>query len=252
MTVRRRGQGAAPGRNHSCTRHGRSIPGFGGALLAHSSTVTLPTALLFDMDGTIVDSEPYWIATEHELVESYGGTWSAADAHSIVGFDLLDAARELRGRGGVPMEPPQIVEHLLDGVIAKCQARLPWRPGARELLIEARDAGVPCVLVTMSWRRLADAVLSEAPKGVFVGSITGDEVESGKPAPDPYLAAAKLIGVEPGQCVAIEDSPTGVASALAAGCRTIAVPHVVDVEPRPELTIWPDLEGKTLADLAAV
>lgn len=204
------------------------------------------------MDGTIVDSEPYWIATEHELVESFGGTWGPEDAHSIVGFDLLDAATELRDRGGVRMEPPAIVEHLLDGVIAKCKAHLPWRPGARELLIEARDAGVPCVLVTMSWRRFADAVLAEAPEGVFMGSITGDEVEAGKPAPDPYLAAAALVGVDPSECVAIEDSPTGVASALAAGCRTIAVPHVVDVEPRPKLTIWPDLAGRTLADLAAI
>ena len=204
------------------------------------------------MDGTIVDSEPYWIATEHELVESFGGTWGPADAHSVVGFDLLDAAVELRDRGGVQMEPSAIVEHLLDGVIAKCQDHLPWRPGARELLIEARDAGVPCVLVTMSWRRFADAVLAEAPNGVFVGSITGDEVENGKPAPDPYLVAARLLEVDPAECVAIEDSPTGVASALAAGCRTIAVPHVVDVDPRPGLTIWTGLEGRTLADLAAI
>lgn len=204
------------------------------------------------MDGTIVDSEPYWIATEHELVESFGGTWSPEDAHSVVGFDLLDAAVELRDRGGVQMDPPAIVEHLLDGVIAKCKDHLPWRPGARELLIEARNAGVPCVLVTMSWRRFADAVLAEAPDGVFVGSITGDEVQNGKPAPDPYLAAAALLGLETSACVAIEDSPTGVASALAAGCRTIAVPHVVDVEPRPGLTMWTDLAGRTITDLAAI
>ena len=214
--------------------------------------MTFPAALLIDMDGTIVDSEPYWIATEHELVESFGGTWSPQDAHSVVGFDLLDAAVELRDRGGVQMEPPAIVERLLDGVIAKCQEHLPWRPGARDLLIEARDAGVPCVLVTMSWRRFADAVLAEAPQGVFVGSITGDEVENGKPSPDPYLAAAQLLGVDPAACVAIEDSPTGVASALAAGCRTLAVPHVVDVVPRPGLTVWAGLEGRTLADLAAI
>lgn len=204
------------------------------------------------MDGTLVDSEPYWIATEHELVQQHGGTWGPEDAHSIVGFDLLDAGAELRDRGGVAMEPKDIVEWLLDRVIAKCQEDLPWRPGARDLLIEARDAGIPCVLVTMSWRRFADAVLAEAPEGVFVGSVTGDEVDNGKPAPDPYLTAAALLGVEPSECIAIEDSPTGVASALAAGCRTLAVPHVVDVEPRSGLTIWPTLEGRTLSDLAAI
>lgn len=205
------------------------------------------------MDGTIVDSEPYWIESEGELVAEFGGTWTADDAHSVVGFALLDAAVQLRDRGGVGLEPEAIVARLLDRVIERCGEHLPWRPGARELLIEARDAGVPCVLVTMSWRRFADAVIDAAPDGVFVGSVTGDEVANGKPAPDPYLAGAALLGLDPSDCVALEDSPTGVASALAAGCRTLAVPHVVDVEPRPGLTVWPDgLAGRTLADLAAL
>ena len=150
------------------------------------------------------------------------------------------------------MSMSALVERLLDGVISKCRDTLPWRPGARELLIEARDAGIPCVLVTMSWRRFADAVLREAPAGVFVGSVTGDEVARGKPAPDPYLAAAALVGVDPWNCLAIEDSPTGVASALAAGCRTIAVPHVVSVPPRAGLVILDSLADYHLADLIAL
>jgi beta-phosphoglucomutase-like phosphatase (HAD superfamily) len=104
----------------------------------------------------------------------------------------------------------------------------------------------------MSWRRFADAVLAAAPDGVFAGSVTGDEVTNGKPAPDPYLRAAALLGVDPVDCVAIEDSPTGVASALAAGCRTIAVPHVVDVAPRAGLTVWPDLVGVTAERLGEI
>lgn len=204
------------------------------------------------MDGTLVDSEPYWIANEHALVAEFGGTWTAADAHSIVGFDLLDSAAELRDRGGVALDPPTIVERLLDGVIADCRRELPWRPGARALLVAARDAGIPCVLVTMSWRRFADAVIDAAPDGAFAGSVTGDEVERGKPAPDPYLAGAAVAGVDPRRCVAIEDSPTGVASAMEAGCRTVAIPHVVDVAPRPGLTIWPSLEDVTLEGLAAL
>jgi HAD superfamily hydrolase (TIGR01509 family) len=211
--------------------------------------VTTPHALLIDMDGTIVDSEPYWIASEYALVAEFGGSWSPEDAHSVVGFDLLDAAVELQTRGGVELEPTEIVERLLDSVIARCAAELPWRPGARELLIEARDAGIPCVLVTMSWRRLADAVLAEAPRGVFAGSVTGDEVANGKPAPDPYLAAAAMVAADPADCLAIEDSPTGVASALAAGCRTVVVPHVVDVAPRAGLIVVPTLAGVHLADL---
>jgi len=208
-----------------------------------------PAAVLWDMDGTLVDTEPYWFECEHALVAEFGGTWTDADAHSIVGFALLDSAREIRVRGGVDLPEPEIVERLLDGVIARVAERLPWRPGAPELLAECRAAGVPCALVTMSWRRLADAIIAAAPTGSFVASVTGDEVDNGKPDPEPYLAAAAALGVDPAECVAIEDSPTGVASALAAGCATLGVPHVVAVAPAPGLILAESLVGVGLADL---
>ncbi len=125
-----------------------------------------PAAVLWDMDGTLVDTEPYWIECEHELVAEFDGIWTSDDAHSIVGFDLLDAAVILRDRGGVRLEPHEIVERLLDGVIARAARQLPWRPGAARLLAECVAAGVPCALVTMSWRRLADAVMAAAPGGI--------------------------------------------------------------------------------------
>ncbi|MET0908364.1 MAG: HAD family phosphatase [Ilumatobacteraceae bacterium] len=208
-----------------------------------------PAAVLWDMDGTLVDTEPYWIACEHELVAEFDGTWTSADAHSIVGFDLLDAAVELRDRGGVRLDPPAIVERLLDGVIARAAHELPWRPGAARLLAECAAAGIPCALVTMSWRRLADAVIAASPAGSFIASITGDEVSNGKPDPEPYLAAAAALGVDAARCVAIEDSPTGVASALAAGCATLGVPHVVPLAPALGLTIVASLADLALADL---
>ena len=211
-----------------------------------------PAAVLWDMDGTLVDTEPYWIECEHALVEEYGGTWTSDDAHSIVGFDLLDAATELRTRGGLPLDPPLIVERLLDGVIARIADHLPWRPGARELLTACRDAGVPCVLVTMSWRRLADAVVAAAPVGALRAAVTGDEVERGKPHPDPYLRAAATIGLPASRCVAIEDSPTGVAAAMAAGCATVGVPHVVPLDPVAGLTIVDSLVDVDLARLGAL
>jgi HAD superfamily hydrolase (TIGR01509 family) len=206
-------------------------------------------AVLWDMDGTLVDTEPYWIASEHALVAEFGGTWTDRDAHSIVGFDLLDAAVELRDRGGVRLEPVEIVERLLDSVIAMAGAELPWRDGARELLAECVGEGIPCAMVTMSWRRLADAVLAAAPTGSFAASVTGDEVTSGKPDPEPYLAAAAALGVDPSMAVAIEDSPTGVASALGAGCATLGVPHVVPLTAVPGLTIVRSLADVALADL---
>ena len=216
------------------------------------AAAAVPAAILWDMDGTLVDTEPYWIACEFELVEEFGGTWSDDDAHSIIGADLLDAARVLRDRGGVALEPAQIVERLLDGVIARIAERLPWQPGVRNLLDECRAAGIPCMLVTMSWRRLADAVIAAAPAGAFVGSVTGDEVANGKPHPEPYLAAAAALHAAPARCIAIEDSPTGTRSALAAGCRTVGVPHVVALEPEPGLAIVPTLRDVRLSDLVAL
>lgn len=211
--------------------------------------MNFPAAVLWDMDGTLVDTEPYWFDIEFELVAEFSGTWTDADAHSLVGFDLLASAHELRTRGGVQLEPLELIERLLDGVISRVAEQLPWRPGAPELLAECVGAGVPCVLVTMSWRRLADALLASAPEGSFVASITGDEVRKGKPDPEPYLAAAAALGLDPADCVAIEDSPTGVASALAAGCATLGVPHVVPVAPAPGLTLVDSLVGVRLADL---
>ncbi len=211
--------------------------------------MTFPAAVLWDMDGTLVDTEPYWFATEFELVAEFGGTWTDADAHSLVGFDLLASAHELRTRGGVRLEPVQLVERLIDGVIRRVADELPWRPGAPELLAECVAAEIPCVLVTMSWRRLADALIAAAPTGSFAASVTGDEVSNGKPHPEPYLAAAAVLGVDPVECVAIEDSPTGVASALAAGCATLGVPHVVPVAAAPGLTLVDSLTGLGLADL---
>ncbi len=200
------------------------------------------------MDGTLVDTEPYWIECEQQLVAEYGGTWSHEQAAALIGSDLLDAAAKLR-QAGVELEPVALVDRLMDGVIQRVKQELPWRPGARELLIECRDAGIRCVLVTMSWRRFADAVLVSAPDGSFITTITGDEVTNGKPHPEPYLAAARTLGVDSNSCVAIEDSRTGVASALAAGCATLGVPHVVTLDPAPNLTIAPTLVGVTVDDL---
>jgi HAD superfamily hydrolase (TIGR01509 family) len=204
------------------------------------------------MDGTLVDTEPYWIECEYALVESYGGTWSDELAHAQVGNDLIDTGRALAEHGGVPLEPRAIVERLLDGVVERVRARLPWRPGARELLEELYDLGVPCALVTMSWRRFADAVVDSVPPGRFAALVTGDEVERPKPFPDPYLMAARLLGADPAACVAIEDSPNGVASAVAAGVPTLAVQHFVPIEPGAGCAVVNTLQGWTAARLATL
>lgn len=207
--------------------------------------MSLPAAVLWDLDGTLIDTEPYWIACEHELVAAYGGQWTDADAKAIVGFDLIDAAEVIRSRGGVPLRPHDIVDRLLEGVIAKLREHIPWRPGARELLASLRVRGVPCALVTMSWKSLTDVVVPALPPGSFHAVITGDMVMNGKPHPEPYRRAAEELRVDPLSCVAIEDSPTGIASAEAAGCVVVAVQNMVPLPPAPHRVMLDTLRGIT-------
>ena len=209
----------------------------------------LPAAVFWDMDGTLVDTEPYWINAEHSIVEEAGGVWNDEYAHQLVGNDLMVSAEFIRDNSPVTLEPVEIVEDLLRRVIAQVSEHVPWRPGAIELLTALRAAGVPNALVTMSWRSLADSVVSALPEGTFAAVITGDEVEHGKPHPEPYLAAARALGVEVTDCIAIEDSPTGVRSAVAAGVPTLAVPHVVPVPVIVGAVQVPSLRGLTPADL---
>lgn len=210
----------------------------------------LPAAVLWDMDGTLVDTEPYWIGAEHALVAEHGGSWTTEHAHNLIGNSLPVSAAYIRRHGKVDLSPERIVEELLDRVVAQVRERTPWRSGARRLLDRLAVAGVPCALVTMSYRRLADAVVAGLPTGTFATLVTGDEVPRGKPHPDPYLMAATRLGVAPGDCVAIEDSPTGVTSAEAAGVMVLAVEHLLPLPDGPGRRVVPGLDGIGPVDLA--
>lgn len=212
-------------------------------------------AVLWDLDGTIVDTEPYWFEAEYAVVAAHGDSWSDEHARAVVGFDLLDSGRYMIEHGGVRLTPHEIVEMMLDSVVSNIKRSVPWRPGARELLADVRTSDIPTALVTMSWRRFANEVMEALPAGAFDVAVVGDDVERGKPHPDPYLLAAERLGVDITRCIAIEDSPTGVASALAAGATVLAVPHVVDVPMRNDVNgrmIRRDtLAGITTVDLAS-
>jgi HAD superfamily hydrolase (TIGR01509 family) len=212
----------------------------------------LPHAVLWDMDGTLVDTEPYWMECEFALAEKYGGRWSNEDGLAVVGGDLIDSATYMREHMGIDRTPHQIVEELLDGVVGLVEQQVPWRPGARELIAELRDLDVPCALVTMSWRRFVDPVLRALPAGSFDAVVCGDEIERGKPHPEAYLRAAELLGQPAEATVAIEDSPTGVASAEAAGCQVLVVPSHVPVPQENGRVLRDTLVGLTARDLADV
>jgi HAD superfamily hydrolase (TIGR01509 family) len=210
----------------------------------------LPEAVLWDMDGTIVDTEPCWHEAEFALVDEFGGTWTRADALALIGTSIPAAGLILQA-AGVRLPADEIVQRLLDHVVGRVQAGdVPWMPGARELLTALRAAGVPTALVTMSFTVLADAVVELLPRDSFDVIVTGDTVQEAKPHPEPYLIAAAELGVDPRHAVAIEDSAPGIASAQSAGVPVIAVSHVTTVVPDPRRIVLDSLDGVTPGDLA--
>ena len=215
-------------------------------------TETRPAAVLWDMDGTLVDTEPYWMASETELVTSFGGSWTMEDAVQLVGQGLWHSARILQSHG-VDLSEDEIIDRLTTRVIDRTAAEIPWRPGSRELLRELHELGVPNALVTMSVRRMAEAITDNIGFDPFVTLITGDEVTHSKPHPEPYHLGARALGVDPALCVAIEDSAPGVASAVAAGAVVIAVPMHVALLEHDDYTIWEDgAAGRNAEDLFSV
>ncbi|MBL0887854.1 HAD family phosphatase [Myceligenerans sp. I2] len=201
------------------------------------------------MDGTLVDTEPYWMAAEQELTSAHSVAWSHEDALGLVGQQLIVSAGVLQA-AGVPMAPAEIVDWLIARVQERLAQEVPWRPGVLALLSDLTAAGVPCAIVTMSYRSLAEAVAAGAPEDTFATIVAGDEVSRGKPDPEPYLTAAERLGVAVTDCVAIEDSPVGITSALASGARTLGVEAVVPVEERPGLSRLRSLDGAGLDVIA--
>ncbi|MFJ4252642.1 HAD family hydrolase [Microbacterium sp. NPDC090003] len=210
---------------------------------------TQPRAVLWDMDGTVVDTEPYWMAAETRLVESFGGTWTHADALQLVGSGLIDSAIILQN-AGVRMEAEAIVAHLTDEVQNLLRTEgVPFRPGARELLLDLKQAGVTTALVTMSLRRMALSVVDLIDFPAFDLVVAGDDVDNPKPHPEPYLQAAALLDIDIADAIVIEDSPTGVRAGIASGAVTLGVPHIVPLDDLGAHEFWPTLEGRTADDL---
>jgi HAD superfamily hydrolase (TIGR01509 family) len=208
--------------------------------------VTSYAAVLWDLDGTIVDTEPLWMAAEHELAAEHGATWTDEDALQLVGNSLIASGEYIKDKLGLDMSAEDVVAYLVERLAAALRKEVDWRPGAREL-IEALDAaGVPQALVTMSYASIAEPIAAVLPFGAVV---TGDAVSRPKPFPDPYLLAAEKLGVDPSRCLAIEDSVTGATSANAAGCDVLAIPHFVQVPEADRRVLLPTLEGLTPDDL---
>lgn len=214
----------------------------------------LPAAVLFDMDGTLVDSEPVWDEALRELARWLGGELSADARRRTLGTNIAVSVEIVRVDVGRPDADPVLAgKRLLTEAGNRFAAGLVWRPGARELVEAVRAAGVPAALVTNTERSLVEIALGPLVAELFDVSVAGDEVGNAKPDPEPYLRAAELLGVAVADTVAIEDSPAGSASADSAGCRVLVVPASdVPVPTGPRRTFRDTLAGLTVHDLAAL
>ena len=209
-------------------------------------------AVLFDMDGTLLDSEKVWDVALDDLAAWLGGELSATARRRMVGSSVGRSVAILHADLGIEADPECSATYLLDRTAELFRTDLVWKPGAHELLVAVQEAGVPAALVTSTHRRLTEIALDTIGRGFFKATVCGDEVRRPKPHPDPYLRAAELLGVDPVRSVAIEDSPLGIAAAEAAGCAVLAVPSEVPIPPAATRTVRSSLEGLTVADLAAM
>ncbi|MEN9752581.1 MAG: hypothetical protein RL670_272 [Actinomycetota bacterium] len=213
------------------------------------SSLQLPLAVLWDMDGTLIDSEPYWHESEQALASDHNAHWSDEDSLSLIGKSLYDSSQLLKERFSSELHHLEIIDRMTNHVVSRLEETVLWRPGALELLSELRDAGIKTALVTMSMRRMALSVASSIGFDAFDFVVAGDDVTFGKPHPEPYLSAAAALGVDPKHCLALEDSPTGLASAEAAGMQTLAIENLVPISPAPNRTVVSTLEGFNLNKL---
>lgn len=209
----------------------------------------LPRAVLWDLDGTLVDSEPLWMDAESRIMEDHGLPWTHEDAMLMVGNALPDSAELLRSRG-LRLSVRQIIDTLIGDVVTRMATEISWRPGAKDLLRALNEAGVPQALVTMSEMPMADAVVENLGFDPFSIRVTGERVEKGKPDPEPYLMGLALLDsahgtpeapIDAAHSVALEDSIPGTTSSLTAGLRTVGIPLHVPVPERDGLHLVRDL-----------
>jgi HAD superfamily hydrolase (TIGR01509 family) len=209
-------------------------------------------AVLFDMDGLLVDTEPLWFETESEVMARLGAPWTKADQERLLGGSMEHTVGYLLAKATRPASPTEVARWMTDGMLRRAAAgRVIVRPGARELLAEVAAAGIPHALVTGSQREFTDAVVASTGL-TFTATVTGDDVARPKPDPEPYLLAAKVLDAAPENCVALEDSPSGVTSATGAGCRVVAVPSLIPIPPASGRLVVRSLSDISLAALRAL
>jgi HAD superfamily hydrolase (TIGR01509 family) len=209
-------------------------------------------AVFWDHDGTLVDTEPYWIEAQLELSAKYGVPWTEEDSLAFVGTPMPLSARRLQDVG-VSMEIDEIIIWQCERVIELMdQKGIPWLPGVPELFDEIAEAGIRCAIVSNAWRMVVERTATGLPDGVVEFIIAGDEMVHAKPDPWPYRTAAERLGVEVEHAITIEDSLAGTLSAEAAGMPVLVVPSIVDVPAAPGRSKATSLADISLDTLRAI
>lgn len=211
-------------------------------------------AVLFDMDGTLVDTEPTWLAAQTAVMESYGSSWTEADQLACLGGPMSRTMALLSQKlsaEGVPHHPESVLAEVLrsyEGYLTRGEVGI--EQGALALLTEAKERGIPVALVSNSPRNLMDLILNSHPEFSFDTTIAAFEAEPGKPDPAPYLEAARRLEVPIEACLIVEDSPTGVQAARDSGAAVLAYTHLTELDPGPRGMAVASLDGMTLATIA--
>ena len=207
------------------------------------------SAIFFDMDGTLVDSEPLWLEAEIEVMLREGCIWTAEDQLACLGGPRAKTERIMQEKCGKQMPDNYFGDQLDDLMESKLADKLKLVPGALELLAECKENDLSFGLVTASGGRLMNVVLKSFPADIFDVVISGDDVEKSKPDPQPYLMAAERLSVDIKKSVVIEDSVTGVTAGLASGAQVIGIPHLVNLPKHENLRVVSKLSDITYSNL---
>ena len=207
------------------------------------------SAILFDMDGTLIDSEPLWLKAEIEVMAEVGCHWDEQDQIKCLGGSAERTERYMQERSQNIKPYGYFINRLHEVMRARITNELDLIPNALSLLKECKDVGIKTALVTASSRDLMTIVLKRFPIGTFDVVVSGDDVEKSKPDPAPYLLAAKQLSVDISKCLVLEDSLTGVQSGLSSGAKVIGIPHLVQMSEHPNLRVISSLDEITLSDI---
>ena len=209
-------------------------------------------AVLFDMDGTLINSEPYWLSCERALMARFDHRWTDEDQAFCIGGPLPKVGSYMSELANGAESATYFEVELVRMVAEKFTHGLEFMPGARQLVDDLARSNIPMALVSASPRLLVDAAIVLLSQGTFITSVSSQDVQVSKPDPESYLLAATRLGVDIKHCLVLEDSKTGIDAGLSSGAVVIGIPHIITYPPTPRLHLRRDLVGLTTAGIKEI